>query len=201
MRIRILCAALFALLLILTMALIAAPATTPVTKDMGTPISAITVEIYSDFQCPHCKLLHETWMPSLIKNYVLTGRVHLIQHEFPLPQHPFAKTAAYYACAADRVGKYGAVADVLFQKQDDWGKDGKVDETACSVLTHEEAVKVRALTKDPAIAAQVQKDLDLGAKVPLRETPTVIVTYKGRKYPVNVGGDYSYFAKLLDSLH
>lgn len=199
MRIRIVGAMLFALLLMVATAPAAAPE--KVTKEMGTPIAAITVEIYSDFQCPHCKLLHETWMPQLLKDYVLTGRVHLIQHEFPLQQHPFAKIAAYYACAADRVGKYGQVADILFKKQDDWGKDGKVDETACSVLTHEEAVKVRALLKDPAIVAQVQKDLDLGMKIPLRETPTVIVTHKGRKYPVNVGGDYSYFAKLLDSLH
>lgn len=199
MRIQILFSALFALLLMGAMAGAAGPE--KITKEMGTPIAAITVDIFSDFQCPHCKLLHENWMPSLIKDYVATGRVHLIQHEFPLQQHPYAKIAAYYACAADRVGKYGQVADILFKKQDDWGKDGKVDETAGSVLTHDEAVKVRALAKDPAIAAQVQKDLDLGMKIPLRETPTVIVTHKGRKYPVNVGGDYSYFAKLLDSLH
>jgi protein-disulfide isomerase len=172
-----------------------------VTKVMGTPVSAITIEVYSDFQCPHCKLLHETWMGPLIKDYVLTGRAYLIQHEFPLSQHPYAKTAACYACAADRVGKYGEVCDVLFKKQDDWGKDGKVDQTACSVLTPAEAAKVRTLAKDPEILAQVQKDMDLGMKVPLRSTPTVIVTYKGKKYPVDVMGSYSIFTRFLDSLH
>ena len=73
-----------------------------VTKVMGTPVSAITIEVYSDFQCPKCKFLHENWMGPLIRDYVRTGRVYLIQHEFPLAQHAYAKTAACYACAADR---------------------------------------------------------------------------------------------------
>jgi protein-disulfide isomerase len=179
-----------------------APAETPakVTKVMGTPVSAITIDIYSDFQCPKCKFLHENWMGPLIKDYVRTGRVYLIQHEFPLPQHAYAKTAACYACAADRVGKYGEVCDVLFKKQEEWEKDGKVDQTACSVLTPAEATKVRALAKDPEILAQVQKDVALGMQARLTGTPTVIVSYKGKHYPVNVQGSYSLFTSLLDSL-
>lgn len=172
-----------------------------VTKVMGTPISAITVEVYSDFQCPKCKFLHENWMGPLIRDYVRTGRVYLIQHEFPLTQHAYAKAAACYACAADRVGKYGEVCDILFKKQEEWEKDGKVDQTACSVLTPAEATKVRALAKDPAILAQVQKDLDLGMRVPVHATPTVIVSYKGKHYPVDVMGSYSIFTRFLDSLH
>jgi protein-disulfide isomerase len=132
---------------------------------------------------------------------VLTGRAYLIQHEFPLSQHAYAKTAACYACAADRVGKYGEVCDILFKKQEEWERDGKVDQTACSVLTPAEAAKVRTLAKDPEILAQVQKDMDLGMKVPLRRTPTVIVSYRGKKYPVDVEGSYSIFTRFLDSLH
>lgn len=185
--------------IIVGLALAESPA--KVTKVMGTPVSAITVEVYSDFQCPKCKFLHENWMGPLIRDYVRTGRVYLIQREFPLTQHAYAKTAACYACAADRVGKYGEVCDVLFKKQEEWEKDGKVDQTACSVLTPSEAVKVRALAKDPAILAQVQKDLDLGMQVPVRATPTVIVSYKGKHYPVDVMGSYSIFTRFLDSLH
>jgi protein-disulfide isomerase len=140
-------------------------------------------------------------MGPLIKDYVRTGRAYLIQHEFPLPQHAYAKTAACYACAADRIGKYGEVCDILFKKQEEWDKDGKVDQTACSVLTPAEAAKVRALAKDPVILAQVQKDLDLGTHARLTRTPTVIVSYKGRHYPVDVMASYSSFTRFLDSLH
>jgi protein-disulfide isomerase len=185
------------------MAVALSPAETDakVTKVMGTPMSAITIEVYSDFQCPYCKRLHETWMGPLIKDYVRTGRAYLIQHEFPLPQHAYAKTAACYACAADRIGKYGEVCDILFKKQEEWDKDGKVDQTACSVLTPAEAAKVRALAKDPVILAQVQKDLYLGTQARLTRTPTVIVSYKGRHYPVDVMASYSSFTRFLDSLH
>jgi protein-disulfide isomerase len=169
-------------------------------KVMGTPIAAITIDVYSDFQCPHCKALHETWMEPLIRNYVLTGKVQLIQHEFPLQQHPYARTAANYAAAADRVGKYGEVCDILFKKQDDWGKDGKVDQTVCSVLNAAEAKKVRELAKDPAILAQVQKDIDSGMAARLQRTPTVIVSYKGKHYNADVGATYASFARFLDSL-
>ena len=197
MKISIIFATLLAVLLIAGLA----PADTPakVTKVMGTPVSAITIEIYSDFQCPKCKYLHENWMGPLIRDYVRTGKAYLIQHEFPLQQHAYAKTAACYACAADRVNKYGEVCDILFKKQADWEKDGKVEQTVCSILTPAEATKVRALAKDPAILAQVQKDLDLGMQVPVRGTPTVVVSYKGKHYSVDVDASYSLFTRLLDS--
>ena len=199
MNIRVISATLLALLFMLAGH---APAETPakVTKVMGTPVSAITIDVYSDFQCPKCKFLHENWMGPLIRDYVRTGRAYLIQHEFPLSQHAYARTAASYACAAHRVGKYGEVSDVLFKNQEEWEKDGKVDETVCSVLTPAEAIKVRALAKDPEILAQVERDLELGAQIPLRETPTVIVSYKGKHYPVDVRGSYAIFTRLLDSL-
>jgi protein-disulfide isomerase len=199
MKISLFAASLVAMLI--AVALSPAETDAKVTKVMGTPVSAITIEVYSDFQCPYCKRLHETWMGPLIKDYVRTGRAYLIQHEFPLPQHAYAKTAACYACAADRIGKYGEVCDILFKKQEEWDKDGKVDQTACSVLTPAEAAKVRALAKDPVILAQVQKDLDLGTQARLTRTPTVIVSYKGRHYPVDVMASYSSFTRFLDSLH
>lgn len=169
-------------------------------KMMGTPVAAITIDIYSDFECPFCKKLHETWMEPLIRNYVLTGKVQLIQHEFPLTQHLFARTAANYAVAADRVGKYGEVCDILFKKQEEWSKDGKVDQTACSVLNAAEAKKVRELVKDPSILAQVQKDIDAGMQAKLQRTPTVIVSYKGKHYNADVQASYASFARFLDSL-
>src|SRR6185295_6273152 len=84
--------------------LAAAPVDMKPGKTMGTPVAAITVEVYSDFQCPGCKVLHDTWMPRLLHDYVSTGKVYLIQHDFPLNIHAYAKTAAYYANAAERIG-------------------------------------------------------------------------------------------------
>ena len=154
-------------------------------KAAGVPSAPILIEVFSDYQCPACKLLFEQTLPPLMKDYVRSGKVYLVHREFPLPMHPFAAQAAAYVCAAERIGKYDPVADALFAKQAAWSVDGKVDEAACSVLTPAEAAKVRALVKDPAVAAEVRADTELAGKANIRQTPTMIVTHRLRQYPLS----------------
>jgi protein-disulfide isomerase len=162
---------------------------------IGSTVSATTIELYSDFQCPSCKWLYENTLKPLLAK----GGVYLVERYFPLPIHAYAKQAACYACAADRVGKYEQVCDVLFKKQEDWGKTGKVDETVCSVLTAAEAAKVRALAKDPSVMAEVQKDIDLGMRNHISGTPTMLVSHNGKTYTI---GPVSFpiLSRFLDSL-
>jgi protein-disulfide isomerase len=169
-------------------------------RTLGTPVSAITIDLYSDFQCPHCKKLYEETLRPLIQNYASKGRVYLVEHYFPLPMHAYARPAACYACAADRIGKYEQVCDVLFKQQDEWSRTGKVDETACSVLTASEAAQVRALAKTASVAAEVQRDVDLGLSKQVGGTPTMLISYNGKTYPVGEVS-YSLLSRFLDSLH
>jgi protein-disulfide isomerase len=168
-------------------------------KVLGTPVSAISIELFSDFQCPGCKAIHENVLRPLIKDYVRTGRAYLVQRDYPLAMHAYSKTAACYACAAERVGKYEQVCDVLFAKQADWGKSGKVEETVCGVLTPAEAAKVRALANTPEIAAEVQADMLVGKDKGINGTPTMLISYNGKQYPVGVVS-YPMLQKFLDSL-
>jgi len=167
---------------------------------LGTAVSAITIDLYHDFQCPGCKVLYEQTIRPLIANYVKTGRVYLVEHYYPLPIHAFAKEAACLACAADRVGKYEQVCDVLFKKQEEWEKTGKVEETVCSVLTPAEAAKVRALAKDPSVLAEVQKDVDLGLQHHVGGTPTMLITRAGKTYTIGTPVSYSMLTRVLDNL-
>jgi len=166
---------------------------------LGSAVSAITIELYSDFQCPSCKWLYENTLGPLIANYVGKSRVYLVERYFPLPVHAHAKEAACYACAADRIGKYEQVCDVLFRRQDEWSKTGKVDETVCSVLSASEAAKVRALAKDPSVMAEVQKDMDLGTKNRISGTPTMVISHNGKSYQVGPVS-FGVLSRLLDSL-
>src|SRR4051812_12782899 len=86
-------------------------------KTMGNPSAPITLDLYSDFMCPHCKHLHEDILPAIILDFVKTGKAYLIFREFPLniPQHVYSRPAANFASAAARIGKYEAVSDVLFK--------------------------------------------------------------------------------------
>jgi protein-disulfide isomerase len=103
-------------------------AQSPTGKTRGIPVAAITIELFSDFQCPACKVLHEQTLKPLIADYVDKGKVYLIYRDFPLPIHAYARQAACLACAAAHIGKYERVADALFANQDAWSKDGRVEE-------------------------------------------------------------------------
>ena len=65
------------------------------------------IEIFSDYACPHCKLYHENTLPLVMRDYVVKGKVYVVNREFPLniPGHQFARLAAQYATAAARIGE------------------------------------------------------------------------------------------------
>jgi protein-disulfide isomerase len=168
-------------------------------RSRGVSTAPIVIDVYSDFQCPACKALYERTLGPLAYDYIDKGKVYLVHHEFPLPQHAHAMEAACYACAASRVGKYEQVCDVLFHQQETWAASGKVDETVCSVLTPGEAKKVRALAKDPAIAAEVRQDIQAGQTAQINQTPTMILTYRAKQYRIP-GGNYDILRRFIDQL-
>jgi protein-disulfide isomerase len=169
-------------------------------KSRGVANAPILLEIYSDYQCPACKALYEGTLRPLMDNYVDKGKVYIIHHEYPLPMHAHAMEAACYASAANRVGKYEQVAEVLFRQQQNWAATGNVDETACSVLTTDEAKKVRALAKDPAIVAEVQSDIQAGHTAHVDGTPTVILTHRLKQYRIPANASYDILHRFIDQL-
>ncbi len=56
------------------------PGTHPNAKDnsMGDPNAPITIEEFSDFQCPYCEQFHQNTEPLLRQYYIDTGKVHFI---------------------------------------------------------------------------------------------------------------------------
>jgi protein-disulfide isomerase len=168
-------------------------------RSRGLANAPILIEVYSDFQCPACKVLYERTLVPLTYDYVDKGKVYLVHHEYPLPMHAHAMEAACYACAASRVGKYEQVCDVLFRQQETWAANGKVDETVCNILTPAEAKKVRALAKDPAIVAEVKQDIQAGQSANINQTPTMILTYRSKQYRIP-GGNYDILRRFIDQL-
>ena len=171
-------------------------------KTMGDPAAPLMFELYSDFMCPACKHLHDVVLPSIVTDYVKSGKAYLVFREFPLniPQHVYSRPAATFAVAAARIGKYQTVSDALFRNQQAWGASGKVWDTVASVLTPDEQKKVLALVKDPAVLADVQRDVDRGTKSMLTQTPTLMVTYRLRQQPWTQFTDYSLFRGYIDGL-
>jgi protein-disulfide isomerase len=171
-------------------------------KAIGNPNAPVVVEIYSDFQCPGCKVLHEQVLPQLVRDYALKNKVYVVHREFPLPQHAHSREAANYAVAAARFGKYDAVASVLFKNQTAWETSGRLWDFVASVLTEAERKKIEALVKDPGVTAEVQREQAAGVAASIIQTPTVIVSKGTDHYPVaGVGpANYNLLRQLIDGL-
>ena len=187
--------------LLLTVAAAGAAGQTPSPgKTRGVPMAAVTIEVFSDFQCPACKALHEETLKPLVADYVDKGKVYLVHRDFPLPMHAYAREAACLACAAGRVGKYELIADTLFSSQGSWSKDGKVEDAVSRVLTPADAKKVLALSKTPEILAEVERDAQKGRDAKLQQTPTMIVMHKSKTYPVAGVVSYPILRRFIDQL-
>ncbi len=171
-------------------------------KVLGNPSAPVKIDLYSDFECPACKVFHETTLPQLMRDYVVPGKVTVISHEFPLNTiHKYSQEAAVYATAAARIGLYGPVTDALFRTQTSWGNSGKVWEAVANVLTGEQQKKVQALAKDPSVLAEVQADMRAGQAAGINETPTIFVTRGSQRTPLTgYALNYNLLKTLLNDL-
>jgi protein-disulfide isomerase len=168
----------------------------------GSPNAPMMMEVFSDFECPACKNFHDTEVPQLMRDYVATGKVYLVYRYFPLPMHRYGRVAAELVCAAAQFGKYQQAADSLFARQQQWSVDGKVEQAVDNVLTASEQQKLKSLVKAPAVQEEINHDLEYGQAVPVPSTPTVLVTYRLRRYPMSGSGvlNYTLVKALLDDL-
>ena len=169
-------------------------------RAVGPVTAAVRIDVFSDYECPACKALHEQTLKRVKEEYAAKGRLRIVHHDFPLPQHKQARRAAALAAAADRLGKFDIVSDALFRQQETWSKGGNVDDIVDSVLTPEERKKIDELAKDPASAANIERDIQLGEKMQVSSTPTMIVTHKGVPSPVVGVVSYPVLSRYLNSL-
>ncbi len=171
-------------------------------KMLGNPGAVVKIDIYSDFQCPACKIFHEQVLPVMMRDYIAPGKVCIVNHEFPLPMHNFSREAANYAVAAARIGKYQQVADALFRNQMTWSTNGKVWDAVASALTPTEQKKVQELAREPSTAATVAQEVQAGQMEHINETPTAIITRGSKRYafPGPGPGNYPLMKSLIDGL-
>ncbi len=166
----------------------------------GSKTAPVTMEIYSDFQCPACKQLFKTTNQPLMDNYVNTGKVYLIHRDFPLPMHAYSRVAASYARAAAHVGKFDAVEQALFQNQEKWEANGDVKGTVAAVLSQADMKKVQALVDGKTLEPLIDKDKQAGQVIPVNQTPTTVFRHKGQTYPYAGVMSYDILKGFLDDL-
>ncbi len=86
----------------------------------GKDDAPVTVVEYADFQCPACGAFATTLEAGIVKDYIDTGKVRFVFHDFPLPQHANAIAAAEAARSAADQGAFWPYHDLLYAKQSEW---------------------------------------------------------------------------------
>lgn len=166
----------------------------------GSKNAPITMEVFSDFQCPACKQLYRTTNQLLLDNYVNTNKVYLIHRDFPLPMHAYSRIAARYVRAAAQLGKSEQAEKALFENQEKWEQSGDVDGILAGALSAADMTKIRAVAKGTSLDGVIDKDVTLGKGYNVNQTPTTIIRYKGQTYPVVGVVNYDVLHSFLDQL-
>jgi len=168
----------------------------------GNPKAPLLIEVFSDFECPACKYMHDKEVPQLMKDFVDKGKAYVIYRYDPLQMHQHSRQAAELVCAAAQFGKYVQASNALFANQESWSKDGRVAETLDPVLTPDERKKVRASLNDPAVQTEITHDVEEATLLQVSGTPTLLITYRTRRYPLSGPGvmQYELIKGFLESL-
>ena len=166
----------------------------------GSKNAPVTMEVFSDFQCPACKTLYTTTNSKLMDNYVSSGKVYFIHRDFPLPMRAYSSVAARYGRAAAQIGKFEPVEQALFQNQEKWEQNGDVEGTVAGVLSTAEMTKVRNLVKGGTLDVVIDKDYALGQMYRVSQTPTTVFHCKGLTYPYAGVMTYDILKQFLDQL-
>lgn len=171
-------------------------------KQQGSPAAPIVCEIYTDYECPACAAFYRDAFPQLDSNYIRTGKLRVIHHDFPLPMHRHAMPAARYANAAGELGYYLVVFPQLFATQKDWSVNGDLDRVVSAVVPPEKMIELRKrLAGDAAIDSSLAADMEMIRRDHITQTPTLVfVTSGGVRTPVAGYQPYALLARFLDEM-
>jgi protein-disulfide isomerase len=85
-------------------------------RTLGPENARVTIEEYSDFQCPYCARAAETMDPKIEQEYVADGRVKLVFRHHALIGQESIWAAEASECANEQ-GKFWDYHDKLFENQ------------------------------------------------------------------------------------
>jgi protein-disulfide isomerase len=159
--------------------------------------SKVAIVVFEDLECPQCAkaapLVHEA-----AKKY----NIALVQYDFPLRQHPWSLEAAinarYFDTKSLKLGDDYRL--YIFANQNSITKQNLRGITEKWAEDHKVTLP---FVVDPSgeLAAKVEADRSMGARIPLDHTPTIyIVSDTGRGTSVVEVADISQLYQTIDQV-
>lgn len=170
-------AALFAVILLPTVALADILSTEQAMKDRvkGNPDAPITIIEYASLTCPHCARFQEETLPKLEKDWIDTGKAKLIYRDYPLDKYA-ADASMIARCAPS--DQYFTFIGAFFAQQQYWAhsEDPIKGLTQLAMLGGMSKKDVDACLSNEALRdAILQMRLDGQMEHDVNSTPTFVI--------------------------
>lgn len=177
-------------------------------KAYGSSSAPIRMDVFTDYECPMCKNLYEQTLRPMIQDYVASGKVYLVHHDYPLNniEHKYSGQAARWANVAAQIGQFEAAEGALYNNQAAWSASGDVAKYLAAAMPSSDFRRIAKImdTCEPPgpkgqpdgviapphsceVDSYIEQDIQLGNQIPLTGTPTYIITYKGNRMPPGSG--------------
>jgi protein-disulfide isomerase len=137
---------------------------------IGSSEAPVQVMEFADFECPFCAAFHKE-ESSLRERYATQVAVTFVH--YPLPMHRFAVPAARAAeCAGDQA-HFGEMSEQLFKQQDQFGLKPWTEFATDAGVP--DLVAYKLCLDSSAPLPRVTEGLELGKKLDVQGTPTIII--------------------------
>jgi protein-disulfide isomerase len=141
-------------------------------KGAASPV--VTIVEFSDYECPHCKLMADV-LKRLVERH--SDKLRIIHKQFPLNSHANAPKASAAALAAGRQGKYWEYHDMVFAAQSELQSAGDpvplLERWAEQLGLNMQ--RFRTDMASPQIGAIIAQDRAEGEQASIEATPTLFL--------------------------
>lgn len=172
---------------------------------MGSQDARVTLVEFTDYQCPFCGRAFRQTYPPVVAEYVKTGKLRYVIHNYPLTQlHSNAFRAAEAARCAQDQGKFWEMHDRLFGDQkalDDKGLEASAKALGLDTQQFDQCLSSGKFKKE------IQDEVEAGAKLGVTGTPTFFLGPTGSNPNVlqatkKIGGAFPYtaFKQAIDEI-
>jgi protein-disulfide isomerase len=164
-------------------------------REMGESSAKVTLEEYSDFQCPYCGLFATTAEVRLREEYINTGRVYFVFRSYPIVGTESTLAALAALCAGDQ-NMFWEYHDVLFHNQagENQGNFNTARLEAFAAQLNLDSLAFNQCLSNQSRADVLNADIQRGKALRISGTPTFYVN------GVMVSGGGTDFQWLFDAI-
>lgn len=145
--------------------------------NLGSPEAPIKVIEFSDFGCGYCRRFHAETFPTLVEDYIETGRVEWKYVTFVSGMFSNGHAAAVAAECAGEQDRFDPMRDLLYERQSEWKNISRPDPVleALAVEAGADAGEYRQCVAGERAMPRIRSGFLMAARAGVRGTPTFLV--------------------------